>query len=299
MVIDDDLSLRVVIHGVDGEIAPRRIFFHRPPDVVTQHAPGGINGVRHARELVLAGALVAANLLGLAAVQVRAEGGDFDHLMLAAPAINDVNNAKTPPNDEGAAKQRFDLLGRGVGGHVEIFRAQANEQIAHRAADDVSLKTGLLERAYYVHRPFIDQFRVNAVLLGTNVVALAKQRFFDSGRAWRVAGLGAGLLAVYRAAFFAKQLADEFFDHDLLKRGGTGQLCTPCRRCVPQINTAVWPSDCGSGGLKQVKYAPSPRQRHGAQALVGVGGDWPGGFFQQGQIVQRVGVERGLHIVPA
>ena len=37
------------------------------------------------------------------AVQVGTEGGDFNHLVLA-PAMHHVNDAKAPPNDEGAAK---------------------------------------------------------------------------------------------------------------------------------------------------------------------------------------------------
>ena len=38
VVIDHNLRLGVVVHGVDGEVAPHRVLFHRAPDVVAQHA---------------------------------------------------------------------------------------------------------------------------------------------------------------------------------------------------------------------------------------------------------------------
>ena len=48
VVIDNDLGFRVVIHGVDGEVAPCGVFFHRAPDVIAQHPARAVNGMLHA-----------------------------------------------------------------------------------------------------------------------------------------------------------------------------------------------------------------------------------------------------------
>jgi len=123
--------------------------------------------------------------------------------MLAAPAVDDVDDAKAPADDEGAAKQRLDLLGRRVGRHVEVLGPQADQQIAYCAADDVGLKTRLLEHMHHIHRALVDQLDVDAVVLEFKVVALAERRFFDT-RGGRLVAAG-----------FAEQLVDEFFDHEM------------------------------------------------------------------------------------
>ena len=155
----------------------------------------------HAGEFAFAGALVAADLLGQAAVQVGAEGGDFDDLMLAAAAVDDVHDAKAPADDEGAAEQRLHLFGRGVGGNVEVLGAQADQQVAHRTADDIGLITGILERVHHIHGAVVDQLDVDTVFFDGYILALPERGFFGP--------LGAGLGAVR----FAEQLVDEFFDH--------------------------------------------------------------------------------------
>ena len=87
----------------------------------------------HAGQLAAAGFLIARHLFGRGVVQVGAECRDFNHFMLTPAAIDHVHDAKAPANDEGATKQALDLLGRGVGGHVKVLRAQADQQVAHRA----------------------------------------------------------------------------------------------------------------------------------------------------------------------
>ena len=82
------------------------------------------------------------DLLGGGGVQVGAEGRHLDHLVVAAAAEHHVHDAKAPADDEGAPEQRLHLLGRGVGGDVEVLRPQADQQVAHRAADDVGLVAG-------------------------------------------------------------------------------------------------------------------------------------------------------------
>ncbi|OIQ74112.1 hypothetical protein GALL_442470 [mine drainage metagenome] len=62
-------------------------------------------------------------------------GGDFDDVA----AEHDVHDAEAPADDEGASKQWLDLLGRGVGRDVEVLGLVAQQQVAHRAADDEGL----------------------------------------------------------------------------------------------------------------------------------------------------------------
>ncbi len=174
MVIHDDLRFGIVIHGVDGEVAARGILLHRAPDVVAQHPSRGMHGVLHAGQFALAGALIATDLACLAAVQVRAEGRDLYHFMLAATAIDDVYDAKTPANDEGPAKQRLDLLGSGVGRDVKVFRAQANQQVAHCTAHNVGLKARLLEGMHHIHGAVIHQGGIDPVFLGTDFLAFSE-----------------------------------------------------------------------------------------------------------------------------
>jgi hypothetical protein len=98
----------------------------------------------------------------------------LDHLMLAPAAIHHVHDAKAPPDDESPAKQAFNLLGRGIGGHVKVLGAQAHQQVAHGATDNVGFKTGLLEGVHHVAGAFVHQFRVNAVLGSRDFLTLAK-----------------------------------------------------------------------------------------------------------------------------
>lgn len=200
VVVDHDLVGGVVVHGVHGEVAARRVFLLRAPDVVAQHAAAGVHRMLHARELALAGALVAGHLLGGGVVHVGAEGRDLDHLVLAAAAVHHVHDAKAPPDDEGAPEERLDLLGRGVGGHVEVLGAQPQQQVAHRAAHHVGLVAGLLERGDDVPGTFVDQGWIDLVNLCRHLLALAE-----------------AALALCAAGRFAEQLVDEFLDHCWLR----------------------------------------------------------------------------------
>ena len=168
----------------------------------------------HAGQLVFTGALIAADLAGLAAVQVGTKGGYLDHFVLAATAIDHVNNAKASANDEGAAKQAFDLLRRGIGGHVEVFRAQTHQQVAHGAANDKGLVARVLEHMHHIHGAFVDQLDVDAVVFQGKVLALAKFGGFDACGTRR------------RAVGFAKQFVDEFFDHVSQMKSEAGRRAT-------------------------------------------------------------------------
>ena len=62
--------------------------------------------------------------------------GDLDDF---SPHPN-VNDLKAAPYDSGIAKALFDFVGGGIGGHIEIFRLLADEQIPHCAAYNVGVE---------------------------------------------------------------------------------------------------------------------------------------------------------------
>jgi hypothetical protein len=80
VVVDHDLAQGVVVHRVDGEVAPLGVLDLRPPDVVAQHPALGVDDVALAGELAPRGLLVAADELGRGGVRAGAEGRDLDHL---------------------------------------------------------------------------------------------------------------------------------------------------------------------------------------------------------------------------
>jgi hypothetical protein len=49
------------------------------------------------------------------------------------------------PDDEGAAKQGLHVLRPGIGRNVEILRLDAEQEVAHRAADDERLEPGFVQ----------------------------------------------------------------------------------------------------------------------------------------------------------
>ena len=103
---------------------------------------------------------------------------------------------KTSTDDEGAPEQRLDLFRGGVGGHVKVLGAQPEQQIAHGAAHDVSLVTGIHQRLHDLDGALIDQGRVDLVLCLRHLDTLAMR------------GLGS-----CRVGRLAHQLVEEFLDH--------------------------------------------------------------------------------------
>ena len=202
VVVHHHLGLGVVVHGVDGEIAPGRVLDHRAPDVVAQHPARAVNRMRHACQLAFAGALIAADLFGLAAVKVGAKRRHLNDFMLSASAIDDMNNPKAPTNDEGTAKQPLDLFWRGIGGYIKVFGSQPDQQVTHGTADDISLKTSLFQGVYHVPGALVHQFWVDAMVCNSNVLTRTEGGFFDSYG------------ACCGAVGFTKQLVDEFFNHE-------------------------------------------------------------------------------------
>ena len=73
---------------------------------------------------------------------VGAEGGDLDGLATA----HHMHDLEAPPDDARTAEQPPHLFRRGVGGDVEILGRLAQQQVAHRAADEVALVSRLRQR---------------------------------------------------------------------------------------------------------------------------------------------------------
>ena len=94
--------------------------------------------------------------------RAAAKGGDFDQVL----AKHHMHDLEAAANDEGAPEQTFDFVGRGVGGHVEIFRLDAQQQVAYGAADDEGLEAGLLQRVRNAHRVWRHMIRIDLVLAG-------------------------------------------------------------------------------------------------------------------------------------
>lgn len=117
-VVEDALADRVVVQGIDGEVATLRVFFRGAVYVVTQDAATGI--VRR----TVAVALVVFRMVG-------AEGGDFDDLT----AEMHVDQLEAATNDARVAELGTDLFGGGTGGDVEVFRRDAQHQVADTATD--------------------------------------------------------------------------------------------------------------------------------------------------------------------
>ncbi|EKY03479.1 hypothetical protein HMPREF9120_02682 [Neisseria sp. oral taxon 020 str. F0370] len=161
--IVDFVFYRVEVEGVAGEITPAGVFGQRAVGVVLHDA--------------------AVFVLHRAAA--AAEGGDFDGFR----ADLDVDDAEAAADDAAAAEEGAHFFGRGVGGDVEVFRFGADQQVAHRAADDIGFVACLLQ---------------------------AGNGFFggqaDVARAQAVFGMGNGLFGACGGRF-ARHFAPEFFQH--------------------------------------------------------------------------------------
>ena len=146
-VIENALADRVVVQGVDGEVAALRVFFQGAVHVVTQDAATGI--VRR----TVAVALIVFRVRG-------AEGGDFDDLT----AEMHVDQLEAATNDARVAELGTDLFGSGTGGDVEVFRRDAQHQVADTATDQVSLVAGALQAFHDVHRMAAELVALQRVL---------------------------------------------------------------------------------------------------------------------------------------
>ena len=93
----------------------------------------------------------------------------------------DVDEPEPAPDDEGAAEERLHLLGPGVGGDVEVLGLDAEQEVAHGAADDERLEAGFvqaprdLDRAARQLRP-ADRMVAGAVDPGLSVTVPSGQQ---------------------------------------------------------------------------------------------------------------------------
>ncbi len=123
VVVDHQLALRVVVHRVDGEVAARGVLDLRAPDVVAQHAAGRVDDATCPASAPWTPSRCPAPVRRRLRLEQRPEGRDLDHLVLAAAAVDHVDDAEAPTDDEGASEQVLHLFRRGVGGDVEVLRA--------------------------------------------------------------------------------------------------------------------------------------------------------------------------------
>ena len=153
VVIDHRLRYRVVVQGVDREVAPRGVFLLRAEDVVAQHAP------------LLVGLRAMSFLLAV----MTSEGGHFDGLL----AHHHVHDLKAPADNARATEALAYLLGCGVGRYVEVLGLDAGQQVAHGAADDEGLVAVLLQGLHRTPAAAADRFADDAVLGVGNHAGLA------------------------------------------------------------------------------------------------------------------------------
>jgi hypothetical protein len=120
------LTRRIIEQRIDGEVAARRILRLITPDVVAQQAT-----------VLILDACTGTGINGGAT-----EGRHLDHVA----AAQYVDDFETPADHPRTAENTAHFLGRGIGGDVEILGIAAENQVAHRAADDKRGVTRFLQR---------------------------------------------------------------------------------------------------------------------------------------------------------
>ena len=96
-----------------------------------------------------------------AVVDVGTEGGDLDDL---APEHH-MRQAEAAADQAAVAELLAHLLGRGVGGHVEILGVAADQQVSHGAADQIGLETGVPQAVEHAQRVRADVLARDGVLV--------------------------------------------------------------------------------------------------------------------------------------
>ena len=134
-VIEDALADRVVIQGVDGEVATLRVLFQGAIDVIAQDAP----------------ALVAGRLVGvLLFIVLRVTGAERCDLDDFATKV-DMHQLEAPADDSCITKLGAHLFRRGAGGDVEILGRDIEQHVAYAATHQVGLVAGVLQTFDDVH----------------------------------------------------------------------------------------------------------------------------------------------------
>ena len=120
-----------VIQRVDGEIAPPGVFLETAIDVVAQYPPAFID--QHGIITLLTG---------------TAKSGHLDDM----PAEMHMRQPEAAADQAAIGKRGPHLLGQGIGGHIEVLGLQAQQDIAHAAADQKCLVVGSLESIEHLER---------------------------------------------------------------------------------------------------------------------------------------------------
>ena len=128
-IVEDAFADRVVVQGIDGEVAALRVILQGAVDVVPQDSP----------------AFVARGLVAVLFVFVlRVIGAEGRHLDDFAAEV-DVHQLEPPANDPRIAELGPDLFRRGAGGDVEILGRDVEQHVAHAATHQVGLVAGVLQ----------------------------------------------------------------------------------------------------------------------------------------------------------
>src|SRR5712691_2936722 len=154
VVIENGLVGRIVVQGVDREVAPDGVVLARAVDVVAHYATMLID------DMVAFVKPVPAVLVGLRR-GARAKRRDLDRLL----AEHDVHQLEAPADQARAPEELVHFLRGCVGGGVEVLRFQAEQKVAHRAADHVGLVAVGLQHLAHLARPVRDRLAADAVLL--------------------------------------------------------------------------------------------------------------------------------------
>ena len=164
-------------------------------------------------------------LLAIAAavVAVGAESGDLDDL---APEHH-VGQAETPADQAAVAEQGLDLFRGGVGGHVEILRMAADQQVAHRAPDEIAGEAGIAQ-------PVQD-----AQCIGTDVparegVLVARDDAQGDGGWGGLGRNGGGPYGRRRSEQYPGGLQARFARDRHLPQVPAGEYTSPSRRRLPK-----------------------------------------------------------------
>jgi hypothetical protein len=129
VIVDNGLGRRIVIQGVDGEVAPGGVFGLCTVLVVAEHPPVGIG------------------LCGFG-VMACAKRGHF-HGFATAHHMHDL---EAPADDARTAEKRAHLFRRGAGRNVIVLGRVAAQQITNGAPDDERRVAVLLEHRAYPAR---------------------------------------------------------------------------------------------------------------------------------------------------
>ncbi len=76
-----------------------------------------------------------------------------------------MREAEAPANQPAVAEQLADLLGRGVGRHVEVLGTSTDQQVAYRAPDQVGAIATLAQAVEHAQRVVADVLAGDVVLL--------------------------------------------------------------------------------------------------------------------------------------